>query len=73
MRLVNLRNPWGKFEWGGDWSDKSPKWTDALRKAVKARSTACVQWAPSGVPSEYPVGGTQWCIAAQPRSIKPAP
>ena len=36
MRLVQLRNPWGKFEWRGDWSDKSTKWTDALKHAVRA-------------------------------------
>nr|XP_060634694.1 calpain-14-like [Anolis sagrei ordinatus] len=24
--LVRLRNPWGKTEWKGDWSDKSEKW-----------------------------------------------
>ncbi|XP_054852648.1 calpain-14-like [Eublepharis macularius] len=24
--LVRLRNPWGKVEWKGDWSDRSGKW-----------------------------------------------
>eukprot|EP00854_Cymbomonas_tetramitiformis_P007156 gene7156-8533_t len=28
FRLCRIRNPWGTFEWGGDWSDKSPLWQE---------------------------------------------
>ena len=31
QRLLNIRNPWGRFEWGGDWSDNSPLWTDEMK------------------------------------------
>jgi Calpain family cysteine protease len=34
-RLVKVRNPWGKSEWEGDWGDRSPKWTDELKKLLK--------------------------------------
>ena len=34
VQLLKIRNPWGKLEWNGDWSDKSEKWTPALRKEV---------------------------------------
>lgn len=27
LLLVKLRNPFGTYEWEGDWSDKSPLWT----------------------------------------------
>jgi len=27
VKLIKLRNPWGTFEWDGDWSDKSSKWS----------------------------------------------
>lgn len=30
-RLIKLRNPWGDFEWTGDWSDQSANWTDELK------------------------------------------
>ena len=32
VRLLKLRNPWGSGEWQGDWSDKSPLWTPALKQ-----------------------------------------
>ena len=31
VELVQIRNPWGHFEWKGDWGDKSEKWTDDLK------------------------------------------
>lgn len=37
LRLLKLRNPWGSGEWQGDWSDKSPLWTSALKKHVGFR------------------------------------
>lgn len=32
IKLLKMRNPWGKGEWQGDWSDNSLKWTDDLKK-----------------------------------------
>jgi len=34
FQLIQLRNPWGTFEWKGDWSDDSPLW--AQHPSVKA-------------------------------------
>jgi hypothetical protein len=38
VKLVLLRNPWGEYEWKGDWSDNSPLWTPQLRKFVQYSS-----------------------------------
>ena len=32
VKLVLLRNPWGDFEWTGDWGDNSDLWTDDIKK-----------------------------------------
>ena len=34
VNIVNLRNPWGSFEWKGDWGDTSDCWTPELKKEV---------------------------------------
>ena len=34
-RIIEIRNPWGKFEWKGDWSDDSDKWTEDVIKQVE--------------------------------------
>lgn len=34
-KLLNIRNPWGYFEWDGDWSNNSTCWTPDLISALK--------------------------------------
>ena len=31
-KVLKLRNPWGNFEYSGDWSDYSRKWTEELKR-----------------------------------------
>jgi hypothetical protein len=33
-RLVQIRNPWGRFEWKGDWSDSSSTWTPEVEREL---------------------------------------
>ena len=33
-RFVRLRNPWGGYEWKGDYSDDSDKWTKELKESL---------------------------------------
>ena len=35
--LLRLRNPWGKEEWTGEWSDKSSLWTESLKNQLNFR------------------------------------
>lgn len=36
IKLLNFRNPWGGFEWDGDWSDNSHLWTEEMIKGFNA-------------------------------------
>jgi calpain-15 len=34
VKLIQLRNPWGDFEWKGDWGDDSELWTPKLMQEL---------------------------------------
>lgn len=38
-RLVKLRNPWGRGEWTGDWSDADSRWNDQLKEVLGINKT----------------------------------
>lgn len=39
VKLMKLRNPWGSYEWKGDWSDSSELWTEELRAEIGCEET----------------------------------
>ena len=39
-RLLKLRNPWGRYEWRGDWSDASSLWTPETLKAMQMEGSS---------------------------------
>ena len=38
-KVLQIRNPWGKFEWKGDFSDDSPLWTPQQRAELNIQKT----------------------------------
>lgn len=38
LKLLKLRNPWGMFEWKGDYSDNSKQWTKELKEKVNYKN-----------------------------------
>ncbi|EGR28521.1 hypothetical protein IMG5_173770 [Ichthyophthirius multifiliis] len=36
--IIKIRNPWGKVEWNGDWSDNSLKWTPQLKEQLNLKN-----------------------------------
>ena len=36
-RLINIYNPWKKFEWDGAWNDNDSRWTKEIKDIVKPK------------------------------------
>lgn len=47
-KVIKLRNPWGEFEWTGNWSDKDKRWTEELKKKYnyQANENDGIFWLP---------------------------
>ena len=39
-KIIQLRNPWSKAEWNGDWSDTSSKWTPKIKNKLNFNEAA---------------------------------
>ncbi len=53
-RIVQLRNPWGSFEWKGDFSDNSPLWTPTARQDLNVQiSDDGIFWMPFSQMPEF--------------------
>jgi hypothetical protein len=37
--ICKIRNPWGDYEWSGNWSDESSLWTEELREKYKVEKS----------------------------------
>lgn len=44
VKIVNLRNPWGDFEWSGAWGDSSDLWTDDIKKQAQYADDTGLFW-----------------------------
>ena len=40
-QLIQLRNPWGRYTWTGDWSEQSSNWTPEIRKVLGIERQIC--------------------------------
>ena len=41
---MQLRNPWGDFEWKGNWSDESDLWTEDTKAQVDFKDEDGLFW-----------------------------